>query len=106
MKREDFEAYCEWLFSILDELKKRLGFNSMEDVQAHVEKNIAEKKSSNTRGVKYQMQIFGFLSERLFTLWVMSHYEKVMVMPYHKMEFNLIFERLNEFISSDTNFFN
>lgn len=86
MPREEFEKYCTWLFSILEALKIRLGFNSMADVQEHVEKNIEQHKSSSARGVKYQMQIFGFLSERLFTLYVMHNYDKVMTVPYHKME--------------------
>ncbi len=47
-KKQVFIDYCEWLFKIMDELEKRI----------HV--------SNYT----YQARVFGFLSERLFTLYL------------------------------------
>lgn len=49
--REIISSYCIWLFSILDEVEKRLDINEYDD---------------------YQKRVFGFLGERLFNVWIMS----------------------------------
>lgn len=49
MKKELFDAYCDWLFSILFELEKRIDISDY-----------------NT----YQARVFGFLGERLFNVWL------------------------------------
>lgn len=49
MKKKDFDAYCKWLFDILFELEKRI--------------DISEYN-------QYDARVFGFLSERLFNVWL------------------------------------
>lgn len=49
MRKHDFDKYCEWLFDILFELKDRIKFECYPD---------------------YQKRVFGFLSERLFTVYI------------------------------------
>jgi hypothetical protein len=56
MKKSDFDRYSEWLFNILFELEKRIDI-------------------SNYDG--YQKRVFGFISERLFNIWL--HYEKLSI---------------------------
>jgi len=60
MKREKFEALCEWLFMLLFEFEKRVDLTKYTD---------------------YQQRIFGFISERLITTWVNHHQLKVKEFP-------------------------
>lgn len=90
MKRDDFDKYCEWLFSIFDEYKKRKGWESVEDVRNYVQSNIDNKKHNPRKGLDYQMQLFGFLGERLMTVYVFHNFSAVKQIPYTKMEGTLI----------------
>ena len=49
MKKDAFDAYCKWLFDILFELEKMIDI-----------------KDYN----QYEARVFGFLSERLFNVWL------------------------------------
>ncbi len=51
-----FDRYCEWLFDILFEVEKRMDLTGYDE---------------------YQTRVMGFLSERLFRVWLMMQHEKV-----------------------------
>ena len=75
MRTEDFEAYCGWLFPILFELEERV--------------DISEYDS-------YQRRVFGFLSERLFNVWLLHNQLKVKELKVVNIEGeNLIFKAIN-----------
>lgn len=57
--RKFVNDYCKWLFDILFELEKRISFND----------------------AIYQKKVFGFISERLFTLYVFHNKLKVKELP-------------------------
>lgn len=52
MKKELFNQYCEWLFDILFTLEKRIDISDY---------------------TTYEARVFGFLSERLFNVWLEYH---------------------------------
>ena len=69
-KKEVFDAYAEWLFDILFEVEKR--------IQKDVEKRDT-----------YQKRVYGFLSERLMTIYIDLHPElKVKEVPVIFIEEN------------------
>ena len=49
MRRDLFDAYCQWLFSVLSELEKRLDTSSFD---------------------AYNTRVFGFVGERLLDVWL------------------------------------
>ena len=71
-KREIFDAYCEWLFSILFVLEKQVDLAKL-----------------NT----YQQRLYGFLSERLLNVWVIKNKLVVKHLPVIHMELP-VFDRI------------
>lgn len=98
MKEPLYDDFCGWLFDILFEFKKYKGWKSPEDVKKYVERQINEglrpRCDSNGKpdnAVNYQSQICGFLSERLWTLYLLHNFNgkrenEVVLAPYLKME--------------------
>jgi len=60
LKWGQFDELCNWLFTILFEFEKRVSLENY---------------------IGYQERIFGFLSERLITLWFFHHKLKVKELP-------------------------
>lgn len=54
-KKQVISEYCEWLFDILFELEQRINLEEYDD---------------------YNKRVFGFLSERLFTVWIEKNQKK------------------------------
>lgn len=69
MKKEDFDSYMEWLFSIFSELEKEIDL---------------EKYDS------YNQRVFGFLSERLFNVWVLNNKLKIKEITVSNIDENAI----------------
>ncbi len=64
MRRELLCDYAEWLFSILFEAEKRIDLTGRDP---------------------YQLRVFGFLSERLFQVWITHHKLKVKCAPVYNI---------------------
>lgn len=67
-KKSVLNQYCEWLFSILFAAEQQIDYHDYSD---------------------YNKRIFGFLSERLFTAWLIHHQNDVLftTMPVSMFEF-------------------
>jgi hypothetical protein len=60
MNWDNFDAYCTWLFDILEEAEKRIDI---------------------TNYSPYQQRIYGFLAERLFNVWLYAEKKKTKEYP-------------------------
>ena len=65
MKKQLFDEYCSWLFSILFELEKRIDISGYN---------------------QYEARVFGFISERLFNVWLEKQQLKVKEVPVVNLE--------------------
>lgn len=65
-RKEIFDEYYKWLFDILFELEKRTDIRNYDD---------------------YNKRLFGFMSERLFNVWLLKHKElKIQKMPVYNTD--------------------
>lgn len=60
MKKTLFDEYCAWLFAILFELENRIDISGYD---------------------QYEARVFGFLSERLFNVWLEKRQLKIVEVP-------------------------
>ena len=75
-KKELIDKYCEWLFDILFEAEKHIDISNYDD---------------------YQKRVFGFLSERLFNVWVKKNNLNVKTLPVINININ----RLKQVLKND-----
>ena len=78
MKKDDYDAYCKWLFDILFELEKQIDISKYD---------------------QYQSRVFGFLSERLFNIWIEKQNFKIKELPVINMEKVNWFEKIKKFLN-------
>ncbi len=65
-RKDIFDSYYNWLFDILFELEKRINIDDYDD---------------------YNKRLYGFLSERLFNVWLIKHNElKIKKMPVYNTD--------------------
>lgn len=64
MNWHQFDAYCNWLFSLLEEMEKRLDI---------------------THYPPFQKRVYGYLAERLLNLYIRTNHLKTMELPIIKI---------------------
>lgn len=96
MRSDDYDRYCEFLFKCLNVYLSMVGIDSPEKLRERVIYNMEVGKypkhmnpqDRSEVAIKWQMSIGGFLSERLWTLWLLHNFneEQILKLPYIKME--------------------
>lgn len=98
LRAEDYDRYAEFMYKCLCGYLKFANISTQEDLIDHVRYNLEtgkyiryEKEKITDAGFKWQTEIGGFLSERLWTLWLQHNFsdEKIYKLPYKKMENNM-----------------
>ena len=77
MKKDIFDEYCGWLFSVLFELEKRLDISTYS---------------------AYDARVFGFVGERLLDVWLMTNKVNSKDIPYVFMEDQNWFKKGSAFL--------
>lgn len=88
VRAEDFDKFCAWMFPIFMEYRRFAKFKTIEDVSRHVDYNMRMGLNDTRQGLVYQTRMFGALSERLLTLFVLHNFKKDRIkhMEYMLME--------------------
>ena len=88
MHSEDYDRYAEWLFNILGEFLHRQNLDTPDKVRKQIKYEMKNKSRKSDRGINYQQQICGFLSERLWTLFLRHNFkgDRILCMKYEKFE--------------------
>lgn len=74
LTREMFDRYCAFVYGVLSEYDRRMGFKTDDDILAYVETNkdkyVGSKPSWSQNGnIEYQARIQAFLMERISTVF-------------------------------------
>ena len=96
MKAEDYDRYSEFLFKCLDGYLQMANITDKKSLEDHVRYNIEVGKYPRYEGnrnipekaFRWQCSILGFLSERVWTLWLQHNFkpERILKLPYEKQE--------------------
>lgn len=96
MKTGDYNRYADFLFGCLEKYLSVTGIHDKDSLMDHVRYNLEvgkypryqNPKQVPDEAVKWQSLIGGFLSERLWTLWLRHNFkeDRIMKVPYVKME--------------------
>ena len=98
MKAEDYDRYSEFLFGCLEKYLMFANIHSEKELIEHVRYNIEvgkyiryENNRCTENDVLWQSKIGGFLSERIWTLWLQHNFrnDRIYKLPYIKMEKNM-----------------
>ena len=73
--REDFEAYCAFVFGVLGEFCKRRGLKTDADVLEYVKGNRDKYADDRWYSAEYQARLLGYLAERVGTIFFVKYFE-------------------------------
>lgn len=99
LKENDYDAYCKFLFDILEIWLNIMDIHDIDTLHKYVYDSIMSGNISNATmnplsradinyAVKYQSRIGGSLAERIFTLYAFHNFKNILFLPYDKPEGN------------------
>lgn len=62
---DDYNEFCEWLFKVIFLFNDKMGFKTVDDIKIFL-----KTKGIPDELLTYQSRVSGFISERLFTLYI------------------------------------
>ena len=96
MRESDYDEYCAFLFDCLVKYLDLANIHSPQELIDHVKYNVEVGKYPRYGGnkripeeaIRWQCSILGFLSERVWTLWLQHKFkpERILKLPYIKQE--------------------
>lgn len=98
MRKEDYDRYAEFLFGCLNGYFSLAQIRTKDDLINHVRYNMETAKYQrysdgkiDEGAIRWQCCIGGFLSERIWTLWLLHNFkeERIYKVPYRLMEKNM-----------------
>ena len=89
--KEKYDEMCSFVFDVLFEYEKRMGLKTKEEWVEHGKKKDRSLNSHKDEmsDAEYQSRVCGYLSERIFTLYIISNFDKRYHVRYHLMEKNM-----------------
>ena len=92
MKAEDYSKYCDFLFNVLFKWQEKMNIYTISDMDDYVNKQHTlglyhffgedEKEAC----INYQRRAIGFLSERIFNIYLNHNFNKIFHIPYFLTE--------------------
>ena len=99
MSSDIYDKYCEFLFGCLEKYQQFVDVSTPQKLKDRVIYNMEVGKypkhinsqSRSEEAIRWQMSIGGFLSERIWTLWLLHNFkdEEILKLHYNKMEENM-----------------
>lgn len=83
LRSDDFARYCNFLFTIIDEHRRINDISTVDDMRNYLKQQKFHKGKQNIERQKF---LYGFLAERLMTLFVFHNFKRILEMPYKKYE--------------------
>lgn len=93
MRAIDYDMYCRFLFSIIEKILAKMNIKTSDDMLDYVTKCFKEKKfplwgEDELEGcIAYEKRFIGFLSERIFNIYVEHNFKRPYIIPYSKFVF-------------------
>ena len=88
MRSRDYVEYHDWLNSVFIAYLQARGLTSPEVAEQVFRSDFKRHDRKNRKGMRYQNQVLGFMSERLYTMWIRENFQgdRVVLYPYKLME--------------------
>lgn len=88
MRKKDFDDWCCFWFGFCDEFRRRRGWDTPGKAKADVQAEMDAGLRGKARGADYQGAVFGFLQERMLTMWVRTRFprERIAEVPFVKFD--------------------